>query len=269
MTISILGAGWLGMPFGKKLVEQGYTVKGSTTRPDKIAQIKQCGMQPFLLKATPEVSGINVDDFFDCELLFINIPPGRRNPNVQQDYPAQIQQILRKAKASGTQQCIFISSTSVYADENRIMTEMDTPKPDHNSGHALVEAEVMVRKAFGASATILRMAGLAGPGRQMGRFLAGRQNLPNGKAPVNLVHLDDCMGILLAIIEQGKFGETYNVCADIHPRKEDIYPTQARKLGLEPPTFSPDGEVSYKIISNEKVKRELGYTFVHPDPMLF
>ena len=270
MTISILGAGWLGMPFGKKLVSLGYTVKASTTTEDKLASIEAAGMQAYLLQVSPDsVQGNHLDDFFSSDLLVLNIPPGRRNPRVREDYPRQVGHLLQKAKENGTSKCIFISSTSVYGDENRVITEMDTPKPDRNSGHALMEAEEIARKTFGARATILRMAGLAGPGRQMGRFLAGRQNLPNGKAPVNLVHLDDCIGVLLAIIKQDKFGETYNVCADEHPLKEDIYPSQARKLGLEPPTFAPGEDLSYKVISNGKVKSALGYSFIHPDPMRF
>lgn len=270
MTISILGAGWLGMPFGKKLVSLGYTVKASTTTEDKLASIEAAGMQAYLLQvSTDSVQGNGLDDFFNSDLLVLNIPPGRRNPKVKEAYPRQVGHILRKAKENGTAKCIFISSTSVYGDENRVITEMDTPKPGRNSGHALIKAEAMVQETFGASATILRMAGLAGPGRQMGRFLAGRKNLPNGKAPVNLVHLDDCVGIMLAIIEQDKWSDIYNICADEHPLKEEIYPAQARKLGLEPPTFAPGGDLSYKVISNEKIKRVLGYTFIHPDPMRF
>ena len=269
MTISILGAGWLGMPFGKKLVQLGHTVKGSTTSKDKLEKIKAAGMQAFLLKVEEELVGEQLDDFFSCDLLVINIPPGRRNPNVARDYPRQISSILRKACEKDIQRCLFISSTSVYGDENRTVDETEPLHPARQSGHALMEAEKRVRDTFGPSTTILRMAGLSGPGRQMGRFLAGRQNLSNGKAPVNLVHLDDCIGVMLAVIQQEKYGEVYNVCADAHPIKEEIYPAQARKLGLEPPTFTDEGELSYKVISNEKLKEDLGYTFLHPDPMQF
>lgn len=269
MTISILGAGWLGLPFGKKLVELGHSVKGSTTTPDKLASIKAAGIQPFLLKAESELAGINIDDFFNCDLLLLNIPPKRGNPNVEQDYPEQVASILQQAIFNGVAKCIFISSTSVYGNENHVAREQDALYPASGSGRALVETEKMVREAFPDSATILRMAGLTGPGRQIGRFLAGRQNLSNGKAPVNLVHLDDCIGVMLTIIEQDKFGKTYNVCADEHPLKEEIYPAQARKLGLDPPTFAADSAPAYKIISNEQVKEELGYSFQHPDPMTF
>lgn len=270
MTISILGAGWLGMPFGKKLVQLGHTVKGSTTSTDKLEKIEAAGLQPFLIEVnTAGVKGEQMEDFLSCDLLLINIPPGRRNPNVETDYPGQIAHLLDKARITEVPKCIFISSTSVYGNENRLVTENDELDPERGSGRALVTAEKNVRTCFGRSVTILRMAGLSGPDRQIGRFLAGRKNLSNGSAPVNLVHLDDCLGVMLSIIEQNQFGEVYNVCADQHPIKKEIYPAQARKLGLEPPTFAKDEDLSYKIISNEKVKEELGYTFLHPDPMAF
>lgn len=35
-TISIMGCGWLWLPLAERLVQQGYTVKGSTTTPGKL-----------------------------------------------------------------------------------------------------------------------------------------------------------------------------------------------------------------------------------------
>lgn len=265
MIVSILGAGWLGMPFGKKLVEAGYQVKGSTTRSEKLPLIRQAGMQACLLEVGQAIRGRDVDAFFHCDILLINIPPGRRNPQASREYPQRIQLMLQKAREQGVKHCLFISSTSVYQSVNRIVTEQDAVRPDS----ALVVAEKLVQDTFGTAATILRMAGLAGPDRQMGRFLAGRKGLKNGKAPVNLVHLDDALALMLAIIEQDKWGELFNVCADAHPLREVLYPAQALHLGLEAPEFASEDQLTYKIISNERIKRALDYTFLHPDPLHF
>ena len=37
--ISILGCGWLGLPLAKAIVENGFSVKGSTTSSEKIATL--------------------------------------------------------------------------------------------------------------------------------------------------------------------------------------------------------------------------------------
>jgi nucleoside-diphosphate-sugar epimerase len=50
--------------------------------------------------------------------------------------------------------------------------------------------------------TILRFGGLIGEDRNPIRFLAGRENLENPDAPINLIHQTDCIGIILRIIEK-------------------------------------------------------------------
>ena len=113
------------------------------------------------------------------------------------------------------------------------------------------------------------MGGLVGGDRKAGRFLAGKKDVKNGNAPINMIHRDDCIGVINEIVEQEIWEETFNVCADEHPTRKEFYLAQTAKQELEAPTFSDDEEVSFKIISNEKVKTLLGYNFLYPDPMEF
>ena len=113
------------------------------------------------------------------------------------------------------------------------------------------------------------MAGLVGRERKAGQFFAGKQNVPNGAAPVNLVHREDCIHVIHQIIEKGIWNEIFNVCSDGHPTRKDFYTQQALKQGFEPPKFVEDDELVFKIISNKKLKKALDYTFLYPDPMQF
>lgn len=45
--ISILGCGWLGLPLAKALIENGFSVKGSTTSTDKLTALENDGITPF------------------------------------------------------------------------------------------------------------------------------------------------------------------------------------------------------------------------------
>lgn len=270
-TISLLGAGWLGTPLGERLVQDGYTVKGSTTRAERFPELEEKGIQPYRIRITGAKIEAEQDfaDFFNCDLLLINVPPGRRQPDVASEYPQRIKTINMLAQAHEVKQTIFVSSTSVYGNTNNLVTEEDEEAPASASGEAVLTAERYLGLMNNPQATILRMGGLVGGDRKPGRFLAGKQNLKNGQAPVNLVHLEDCIGVCREVIKQQKWGEIYNVVADEHPTREAFYPAQAKKLGLHPPTFLPDPEPSFKVISNRKVKQDLGYTFFKPDPMLF
>lgn len=270
-TISLLGAGWLGTPLGEHLAQHGYTVKGSTTRAERFPELERKHIKPYriLISGAKIEAEQDFEDFFDCDVLIINVPPGRKNPNVASEYPQRIKTINMLAQAHEVKHSIFVSSTSVYGDTNDLVTEEDEEKPDTTSGEAVLTAERYLGLMNNPQATILRMGGLVGGDRKPGRFLAGKQNLGNGKAPVNLVHLDDCIGICSEIIRQEKWGETYNVVADEHPTREDFYPARAKMLGLEPPTFLPDPNPSFKVVANRRVKHDLGYTFLRPDPMDF
>lgn len=269
MTISILGCGWLGMPLGQQLVKDGHIVKGSTTTPDKLDTIRTTGMQPFLIKIEEELIGNRLNDFFTTDLLILNIPPGRRDPNVEERHPQQIRAVAEWLIAGEVKKLLFISSTGVYPNLNRVVTEADETNPERASSSALVIAENYLQLQNAFQTTILRMAGLVGGNRKAGRFLAGKTNVPNGNAPINLVHREDCIQVIREVINMQKWGEIYNVCADEHPTKKEFYIAQAYKGDYTPPTFHEDEEVSYKIISNQKLKTALAYTFKHPDPMQF
>jgi nucleoside-diphosphate-sugar epimerase len=269
-TISILGCGWLGLPLGKALAQSGYAVKGSTTSPQKLEMIKAAGIKPFLLTVEDEVEAVEKTAFFNADLLILNLPPGgRRDPAVEENYPRKIKAVLNEVSMSPVQKLLFVSSTGVYGNENDTVDENTPLEPNTASGKALDIIERFLGLQQGLDITVLRLGGLIGGERKPGRFLAGKKDVPNGEAPVNLVHRDDCIGVIEAIIQQDLWGETFNVVADEHPTRAEFYTAQAEKEKLEPPTFVANSNLAYKIVSNEKVKAALGYTFKWPDPRAF
>lgn len=269
--ISILGCGWLGLPLGARLAERAYEVKGSTTSTDKLKAIHEAGIQPYLLKAGDQLIGINVKQFFESEILILNIPPDSRNdPEAELNYPRKVQLILQQALLGGIKKLLFVSSTGVYGNNNDRVDENTPPEPTRPSGSAVLTTERLLKLHEGLDITILRMAGLVGGERKAGRFLAGKKNISNGSAPVNLVHRDDCIEVMVQIIEKQQWNEIFNVCADKHPTRAEFYVKQAKQQGLEPPTFKPEEKgATFKVISNKKLKAALNYEFKFPDPMGF
>jgi len=269
--IAIMGCGWLGLPLAVFLTKQGFRVKGSTTRTAKIPELEKQGIKAYQIKVGEKLEGKNIPDFFETETLIINIPPGgRRNPEVLQIHPKQIQAVVETAKRGSVQHILFISSTGVYGDSDRVITEADQPNPKTTSGKALIVIENWLKQQTEFQLTILRFAGLVGGDRKAGRFLAGKTNVPNGQSPVNLIHRDDCIQIIYEILLQERWNEIFNACADNHPSRREFYTHQAEKEGFAPPVFSDDDiKKKGKIISNAKVKEVLGYQFLHPDPMAF
>lgn len=256
-NVSILGCGWFGLAFAKKLIEGGYQVKGSTTTPDKLAILADEGIQPFLMNFSADQMVADLE-FFEADVLFICIPPKRNSVEVY-DYAQKIALILNAAKDK-VSNIVLISSTSVYGDENKNVNEFTETKPDTESGKVIVEAENILKAENPDSFTIIRFGGLIGPDRNPGRFFAGKTNVPNGLAPVNLIHQTDAVGIAMAIIEKQAYGRIYNACSPTHPTRKDFYTAAAEKAGLVIPEFIAEKK-AWKVVESVNVPEYLEYEF--------
>ncbi|MEM6720602.1 MAG: SDR family oxidoreductase [Bacteroidota bacterium] len=265
--ISILGCGWLGLPLAKYFIAQNYTIKGSTTSPEKASLLTEAGIQPYVFTLGASKNDDLLTDFLaGSDIVIINFPP-RRIPDIANIYTAQILTILPFINEA--QKVIFVSSTSVYQNTNDWVSEELDCKPEKESGKAVLSAEQILLSVFPKRLTILRFAGLFGYDRVPGRFLAGKKELSNGRAPVNMIHQDDCIGLINAIVARDAWGEIINGCSDVHPIRKKFYVLAAKKLGLTPPEFKKEDSVSFKKISNIKGKMLLHYNYIHPNPLVF
>jgi nucleoside-diphosphate-sugar epimerase len=258
MTISILGCGWYGLALAKSLVNKWIKVKGSTTTTDKMPLLAEHGIEPYLINLTPENEVIE-PDFFDCDILWISIPPKAR-AGQGAAYLVKIKRLIELIKNNGIKQVVLISSTGVYGDNNTEYTELDPPEPDTESGKVLLAGEELLCAETGFTTTIIRFGGLIGPNRDPGRFFAGKIDVPNGQAPVNLIHLTDCIGISNAIVEKQTFGQIYNAVSPSHPTRADFYTAAALTAGLEVPVFIEERK-AWKIMSSVNVQKVLGYEY--------
>ena len=267
-AISILGCGWLGLPLAKHLLALGYPVLGSTTSAEKIPVIQNCGIHPFLLEAAPQLKGEKIAAFFDSSLLFLNIPFERHSEDPS-FYKKQIFSVVEHIHRSRVEFVIFAGSTAVYPPTVRDATE-DTPfRADSARAQVLLEVERLLLSDPKFKTTVVRFGGLYGPGRPLGRFLAGKKGLSGGGKPVNLIHQQDCLRVVSEIIGHDVRGEIFNAVSDCHPTRKALYTAAAKRAGLEVPEFLSEGRRPYKIVRNDKLKKRLDFVFWHPDPLNF
>ncbi len=263
-SISVLGCGWLGVPLAKHFLEDGFSVKGSVTSDVKFGMLRDAGISPYRIVLSDTEVILDDPDFFKCDVLVISIPP-RRIEGIEQVFPSQIRRLIPFILKSGIQKVIFISSTSVYPDQNQLARENEILFPDKASGKALADAENLLREQSGFKTTIVRFGGLIGADRNPARFLL-KSTQPIANAPVNLIHQDDCIGIISAIIKQELWGETLNACCPEHPMKKDFYEKAAIQSGLPVPAISEE-LAAFKTIDSSKLIRLLNYQFIYSSPM--
>lgn len=265
-TISILGCGWLGLPLGEKLVNEGYAVKGSTTRKEKSFFLYNKGIEPFILSFNPVLKGRFAQDFFDTDILIVNIPPSFPRKGDASDFLKRIENIISHIKAAKISNVIFTSSTSVYGNQDELITESTETQPVTNRAKALVTAENMFINEKKIKPNILRIGGMVGENRHPGKFFSperGKQK--GGLTPINLIHQTDVINIIVGLIKENKWGSIFNVVADTHPTKKQFYTFATLALELSPTIFIKEGSFPNRIISNKKIKRVLRYKFQHPD----
>jgi len=266
--ISILGCGWLGLPLAKKLIEEGHSVKGSTTSENKLSILENAGINPFLVTLESESVSESIHDFLaKSEILIIDIPPKLRGNNADSSdsskkiFVEKIRTLIPFIEKSTVNKVLFVSSTSVYGDDNELIDEETIPNPETESGKQLLLAEAILHNNQNFKTTILRFGGLIGEDRHPVKFLAGKENLENPDAPVNLIHQIDCISIIEEIINQSKWNEVFNAVAPFHPTREEYYTRKAIEQNLTLPKFSTEKSNIKKVISSEKITNTLGHQF--------
>jgi nucleoside-diphosphate-sugar epimerase len=248
-----LGSGWLGLPLAGRFVARGYWVKTSTRSDNRLQVLSSSQTEPFILDigALPG----DVQAFLQSKLLIINIP--------SKDIDG-FKTLVNEIERSEIDSVLFVSSTSVYQNRNTTITESDGAESIH---HPLLIIENLFRDSDEFATTIVRFGGLIGYNRHPGRFFRGNRVVNNPDSGVNLIHRDDCINIIEEIVANETWGEVFNACADSHPTKREFYTQAAGLLGAPAPIFAESDQVAFKIISNEKVKQVLDYSFVYPDLM--
>jgi len=246
--VSVLGCGWLGKPLSISLLDEGYSVKGSTTTEEKLELLEMNNITPYIVNISEFEE---FDSFLNSDILIISI--------TSKDVDG-FQNLISQIESSDVQKVIFISSTSVYGRLNKVMTEEDvvlkTP---------LTEIEDLFRQNNFFETTIIRFAGLFGDERHPSNWFKNGRKIPQPKGFVNMIHKEDCIEIIHTIIDQNCWGQTFNACSNHHPTRREFYTIAKLSNDFEVPEFEDNDVYEWKIISSKKLQDMLDYTFIHDD----
>ena len=252
---TILGLGWLGLPVANHLIEKGFKVNGTTTSIEKSERINSTTkIEAFVWNLEHSPSEELLAKTSKSNVVIVAIPASKVFKNLDN-------LILFLSALPQKIELVFCSSTGVYPDD--LVTSSETYQfTEKDFSNSNVQMEVRLQKELQQRLTILRLAGLIGANRHPVTMLSGRENIPDGDAPVNLVQLKDVVLFIDALFEKKFFGEIVNVCYPIHPTRSEYYTSCADHLGLPVPHFL-EGTTKLKIVSSEKSIVELGFHYLH------
>lgn len=251
-TFTILGCGWLGLELAKSLKNK-FNVKVSIRTSEKNKILKDMGFIPYLLN---EENINNLDKLLNTNYLFINFPPSKSN-----NYLLFLEKIFSHKNINNIKKSIFISSSSIYPNEESIFTEDSVITNPFSK--IVYEAEEIVKSK---TDVILRCTGLFGGDRIAGKYFAGK-DLYNSSMKVNYVHRDDVILATKFVIDENLLG-VFNLCSSLHPTRKEVYIRNTKKYSFVSPNFLDNKDYKNRIIDGSKIEKK-GFRYKYPNPLKY
>lgn len=278
----IFGAGYVGAAVAKRALAEGVEVVAFTRNAEKAAALRDAGCQQVVigdLEGTDwhaEISG-SVDCVLNCVSSGGGGLEGYRRSYVE----GQRSMLTWAEGIGGVGHIVYTSSTSVYPQTfGSIVTEQMDAKGSGDRGAIVRESEDLLRQTSPMAVrmwTILRLAGIYGPGRSY--LLKQIQESDGviggfGDYHLNMVHRDDIVTAILAAFDKpdASANEVFNVSDGQPPYKAEAATWLAHQVGSPEPRFNPEApsrrnplgagvSMPDRIVSSTKLRKLLAW---HP-----
>ena len=264
--ILIAGCGDVGTALGLVLCERGHEVSGARRSAHRL---------PAPLRAVP----LDVTDraeiertIPDVDVVVYAVAAGSRDEGAYRraytDGVAALLDVLEE-RAQPPRRVFFVSSTSVYGERGGAWIDETTPlAPRGFAGESLVAGE---RRTLASSipATVVRFAGIYGPGRgwMIERARAGARCAGDPAKFTNRIHRDDCAGVLAHLIGCAQVDDAYIGVDDAPVEECEVLEWLAARLGAPAPrrlrAAAGAAPAAGKRCSNARL-RASGYRFLYP-----
>jgi len=278
MKCLIVGCGYVGLPLGAELVRLGHEVAGLRRQASAENELKAAGIRPLVGDVTRPESLARLPHAFDWVVNCVASGGGTAE-EYRRIYLQGTRHLMEWLSATPPQKFVYTGSTSVYGQTDGSPVKETSPtEPVVETAKVLRETEKLLLTAAGERkfpAVILRVAGIYGParGHAFKQFLKNEARIEGaGSRFLNMIHRDDLIGCLIAVLKSGRPGEIYNTVDDEPVTQANFFQWLAEELGREPPPMVPENPeadrkrgVTNKRVSNRKLKMELGHQFKYPN----
>lgn len=252
--ILVFGCGYLGLRVARKAVAQGHQVWGSTRDIQKGEFLRESGIVPIVADWTDRRSLTDLPSV-DRLLVSVSFDP-RSQVNRWEAQVGGLRNLLNSI-APETAVC-YISTTGVFHQtDGRWVDETSPTRPTRASARAHLLGEALLHRLRpDAPWTVLRLAGIYGPGRipRIADVRAGRPIHSPEHGFLNLIHVDDAADAVLSSWSQAT-ERLYLVADDLPVVRRDYYRFIAQRCGAPEPQFLSSASSSPKLLRSESNKR--------------
>ncbi len=265
MAVVIAGCGDLGTETGLRFAAMGHRVIGLRRSAEKLPR----GIEGQSVDLSAEIPTLPAD----TSIVVIAMSPDERS--VDGYRAAYVDSVLRVAQAihhdcAVPPRVLFVSSTAVYGVDDGAWVDASTPTgPIAPTAVVLREAEETLLEKI-PEATILRLGGIYGPGRnrQIDRIRDGRETILSEPRFTNQIHRDDAAAAIVHLMTMRDWPKTVYIGVDDRPvDRREIVEFLARSLDLPVPSVAAASARSAgsrgKRCHNTRL-RESGFVFSYP-----
>lgn len=275
--VFIVGCGYTGFKVAQRERERGAHVRALVRSRARAERLRASGIEPVPgdLDDPASLLALPVDD----SIIYYFVPP----PAHHADDPRLHAFLDAIGPRTRPHRLVLLSTTGVYGDCGGMWVDEERPpNPQTDRARRRLAAEQGLHawaRAHGVPFTILRVAGIYGPGRlPIERLQRGSPVLLEAESPwSNRVHVDDLVTACLAAADHDGSGRIYNI-SDGHPTTmTNYFNSVADACGLtRPPQVSmaeAQTALSAEMLSylsesrrldNSRMRNELGVVLRYP-----
>ncbi|GAA1806340.1 NAD-dependent epimerase/dehydratase family protein [Nesterenkonia flava] len=252
--VLLAGCGDLGAHIGLRLHRQGWQVTGVKRRPPS-------SPLPFPVQ-TVDLSDPGVRRLPEADAVVVALTADRPDADGYELAYRQTLRGLARTLRQPPERLVFVSSTSVLGDyHGETVTEQTPAVPTRSTARVLKAAEEDARDLF-PQVTILRPAGIYGPGRLRTISKVQRAEVADHALMTNRIHRDDLVSAAVALLETPQIVPLVHVVDRQPAPLGDVLRFIASTLGVPvPPHAGPSADTRSprgKVIDGSLVHRLLG-----------
>ncbi len=260
-AILIIGCGYLGMSLLHKLLDDNSQLWATTRSETRLNQINRAGASAVWFDINKAESWANLDPVTGLapEIYFL-LPPGKIEL-------ACLNEFLIYMQVRRLTRLVITSSTVVYGTQSRTV-DADS---DVNIDNPRAQRQYEIEQSFcnyAQDSRIVRLAGLYGPGRVIGRQTVIDGEVIRGRPDgyLNLIHVDDAAELLVKVMNSRTAAPVELGCDGRPVTRGQYYRELAESLACKPPEFMPThGSGKGRECDNRITMERTGWRPLHTD----
>jgi len=263
----VFGLGYSALAIAGRVMQEGWTVAGTTRGRESADLLKRHGIEPVLFDGA---APIDTASLAGTTHLLASIP-------ADPDDPALRHHAGDIAATQELEWIGYLSTTAVYGVTDGSTVDEDYPcSPSSARGQRRLQAE-RAWQALPLPGHVFRLSGIYGPGRSVfDTIRAGKaQRVIKPGQAFNRIHVDDIATTVRASMAKPSPGRIYNLADDLPAPSADLVTYACELLSVEPPPEIPFDEAvlspmarefwaDNKRIDNTRIKDELGVRLAYP-----